>query len=144
MDVGRWPRGDDDVAEEVAAALSASSFSSISRDDIARWKWGKLLMNLGNAVEAVFGTDDAARELAELARAEGVACLAAAGIAFVGPDEDAERRGGLPHRRADRGRRRGGGSTWQSLTRVDGQRRDGLPHRRDRAARSAARASRRR
>jgi 2-dehydropantoate 2-reductase len=121
MDVGRWPTGRDEVAEQIAAALSAASFSSVPREDIARWKWGKLIMNLGNAVEAVFRRDEAARELAELARAEGVACLEAAGVEFVGPDEDAARRGGLLTSRPIGEQRRGGGSTWQSLTRSKGE-----------------------
>jgi 2-dehydropantoate 2-reductase len=120
MDVGRWPSGRDDVADRVAATLSAATFSSVSRDDIARWKWGKLLMNLGNAVEAAFRPDASAGELAELARLEGVACLRAAGIDAVGPDEDAARRGALLTARPIAGRRRGGGSTWQSLTRSTG------------------------
>jgi 2-dehydropantoate 2-reductase len=120
MDVGRWPSGRDEVAETVAARLSAATFSSVPRDDIARWKWGKLLMNLGNAVEAVFGRDEAAGALADLARREGIRCLDAAGIDAVGADEDAARRGSLLTARPIGERRRGGGSTWQSLTRSAG------------------------
>jgi 2-dehydropantoate 2-reductase len=121
MDVGRWPTGRDVAADEIAEALSRANFSSMSREDITRWKWGKLLMNLGNAVEAVFRPDGAARELVERARAEGVACLAAAGIDFVGTEEDAARRSGLLTARPIGNRRRGGGSTWQSLTRSKGE-----------------------
>jgi 2-dehydropantoate 2-reductase len=117
MDVGRWPSGTDDVSAELATMLSASTFSSVSRPDIARWKWGKLLVNLGNAVEALCGHDPDAPRLVELCRDEGVACLEAAGIEFVGPDEDAARREGLLTVRPVAGARRGGGSTWQSLTR---------------------------
>lgn len=120
MDLGRWPSGCDQVAETVAALLSAATYSSLPREDIARWKWGKLLMNLGNAVEAVFHPDESARRLAELARREGAQCLAAAGIDVVGADEDAARRGSLLTARPIRERRRGGGSTWQSLTRSTG------------------------
>ena len=56
---------------EIAAALSGSTFASEPREDIARWKWGKLLMNLGNAVEAVYRRDARAGELASAARREG-------------------------------------------------------------------------
>jgi len=120
MDLGRWPSGSDEVAVSVAATLSAATFSSVPRDDIARWKWGKLLMNLGNAVEAVFGHDESARTLAELARREGVRCLDVAGIEAVGPEEDAARRGSLLTSKPIGEGRRGGGSTWQSLTRSTG------------------------
>lgn len=121
LDIGCWPTGVDGVANEVAAALADSTFSSIARSDIARWKYGKLLMNLGNAVEALCGRDDpGAGELVQRAHAEGVECLRAAGIDFVDADEDAARRAGLltPHPIA--GVRRGGGSTWQSLSRRTG------------------------
>jgi 2-dehydropantoate 2-reductase len=121
MDVGRWPTGRDAAADGIAEALSIATFSSVPREDIARWKWGKLLMNLGNAVEAVFRPDEAAGELVKRARAEGVACLTAAGIEFVGAEEDAARRDGLLTARPIRDRRRGGGSTWQSLTRSKGE-----------------------
>lgn len=117
LDVGRWPAGTDSLSEELAARLSQSTFSSVSRPDIARWKWGKLLMNLGNAVEAVCGRDAGAVELAADVRAEGHACLAAAGIAAASEEEDAARRAGLLTARPIAGERRGGGSTWQSLAR---------------------------
>jgi 2-dehydropantoate 2-reductase len=117
MDLGRWPSGTDDVADALARLLSASTFSSESRDDIQRWKWGKLLMNLGNAVEAICGHDEEGLELVARSREEGVACLAAAGIAFVDGEEEAARRSGLLTPRPIAGARRGGGSTWQSLTR---------------------------
>jgi 2-dehydropantoate 2-reductase len=120
MDLGRWPAGRDAVADGIAGTLSGATYSSVSRDDIARWKWGKLLMNLGNAVEASFQPDEAARQLAELARREGQQCLEAAGIDAVGAEEDAARRGALLTARPIGERPRGGGSTWQSLARSAG------------------------
>jgi 2-dehydropantoate 2-reductase len=120
MDLGRWPQGSDGVAEAIATTLSGATFSSVPRDDIARWKWGKLLMNLGNAVEAAFQPDGSARRLADLARREGVRCLESAGIDAVSPDEDAARRGSLLTAKPIGGQRRGGGSTWQSLARSTG------------------------
>jgi 2-dehydropantoate 2-reductase len=120
MDLGRWPSGSDDTAVAIAAALSASTFASEPREDIARWKWGKLLMNLGNAVEAVYHRDARAGELAAAARREGVECLRAAGVGFVDIDEDAARRGELLTPKPIGDRPRSGGSTWQSLTRSTG------------------------
>ncbi len=117
LDVGRWPGGIDGLAEALAATLSDSTFSSFPRPDIARWKWGKLLLNLGNAVEATCGHAEDTAVLLERVRDEGIACLAAAGIDAVGQDEDAARRAGLLTARPIGGERRGGGSTWQSLSR---------------------------
>jgi 2-dehydropantoate 2-reductase len=120
LDLGRWPAGVDETAHEIARSLSNSSFDSVARDDVARWKWGKLLMNLGNAVEAVCGPQSRGGSLAQRAREEGVAVLKAAGIAFVDRDEDAARRGTLLSVRLFAGSDRGGGSSWQSLQRGTG------------------------
>jgi 2-dehydropantoate 2-reductase len=120
LDVGRWPRGVDDRAHDIATALAASTFDSVAREDVARWKWGKLLMNLGNAVEAVCGHETRGGTLAQRARDEGVAVLNAASIAFVDQDEDSQRRGALLSVRPVAGAQRGGGSSWQSLSRGTG------------------------
>ena len=113
LDIGRYPSGVDDVALEVAAALGASTFESVPRADIMRWKYRKLIMNLANAVEALFVPGDDALELARLARREGSAVLRAAGIDVASIEEDRDRRGDRLTPRLSRG----GGSTWQSLRR---------------------------
>jgi len=120
LDIGRYPDGVDDVAEEVAAALRASTYESIVRDDIMRWKHRKLLMNLGNAVQAVCG-QGGTRELVERIRDEGVAALDAAGIPVASEEEDRERRADLMTIKPIEGATRGGGSSWQSLARGTGQ-----------------------
>src|SRR5436190_4508202 len=53
LDLGRYPRGADDTARRLSAALNASSFDSRAMTDVMRWKHRKLIMNLGNAVEAL-------------------------------------------------------------------------------------------
>jgi 2-dehydropantoate 2-reductase len=120
LDVGRYPDGVDAVTEEIAAALGAASFSSRAVLDVMRWKYAKLLTNLGNAVEAVCGPRAAVGELAAMVRGEGEAALGAAGIAYASVEEDATRRGELLSIRPVEGRMRGGGSSWQSLTRGAG------------------------
>jgi 2-dehydropantoate 2-reductase len=90
----------------------------VERDDIMAWKRRKLLLNLGNGVDASFAQGDAADELAERAQAEGERVLAAAGLPFVSAEEDRERRGSILRRRPDL--ERSGGSTWQSLARGTG------------------------
>src|SRR5205823_5182629 len=117
LDVGRYPYGVDDLAIAIADDLSASTFESVPRDRIMRWKYTKLLMNLGNALEAACGTAARGSGLYRAARAEGVAVLEAAGIDFASEDEDRERRGDRLHQQPVAGQRRSGGSSWQSLAR---------------------------
>jgi 2-dehydropantoate 2-reductase len=115
LDIGRYPSGVDNVAEEIAVALRAAGCHSQPRADIMRWKYRKLLMNLGNAVQAVCAPEGV-REIARLVRDEGAEVLAAAGIDPVTEAEDDERRGDLLRVQGSRG----GGSSWQSLKRGTG------------------------
>ena len=125
LDIGRFPRGEDEVTGAVATALRGSTFGSVSRSDIMRWKYRKLLMNLSNAVEALCGPGTSASALARAATSEGEACLRAAQIEFASVEEDAERRRELSPTKEAVGsigqvNRAGGGSTWQSLARGAG------------------------
>ncbi len=117
LDVGRWPSGRDDVSDAVAATFRASGFESLARDDIARWKYAKLLLNLGNPVDALCPLDDDGLELVDRARAEGEAVLAAAGIDHVSEADDKARRGDVLRVMPIDGVTRPGASTWQSLAR---------------------------
>jgi 2-dehydropantoate 2-reductase len=127
LPVGRYPSGTDETARQVSADLTASSFLSPVSENVMRWKYGKLLTNLGNAVEAVCGSAqaqgtsaDTISELRTRARDEGRAVLAAAGIDPASPAEQAELRGDQVTIAPANGARRGGGSSWQSLTRGTG------------------------
>jgi 2-dehydropantoate 2-reductase len=120
LDIGRYPSGVDDTADTIAAALRAATFSSEAKPDIARWKYAKLLANLGNAIEAVCGPPARQGPLGDLAKKEGVAVFRAGGIDFASDEEDVARRGDLLVQGTIRGQPRGGGSTWQSLTRAAG------------------------
>jgi 2-dehydropantoate 2-reductase len=117
LDIGRYPSGIDETSKAIAAALATSTFHSEVRPDIMRWKYGKLLMNLGNAIEALCGSPARSGHLPALARQEGVACLSAAGIDFVSESEDKSRRGDLLRIGTIAGQSRQGGSSWQSLYR---------------------------
>ena len=120
FDVGRYPSGTDETCATVSGALASSTFSSEVRGDVMRWKWAKLLSNLGNAIEAICGDITAESRLVPLVRAEGEAVLAAAGVDFATLDEERVRRGDLMRLRPVEGERRGGGSSWQSLVRGTG------------------------
>ncbi len=120
LDVGRYPEGEDDLCHAISSAFRRSGFSSEVNPAVMRFKWSKLLMNLGNALEAACGPVGRADPLYAAARAEADAVLAAAGIDVASPEEDAARRGDLITIRPVAGERRGGGSSWQSLARGTG------------------------
>jgi 2-dehydropantoate 2-reductase len=121
IDLGRYPSGVDALSEEVAVALSASDFSSKARPDIMRFKHAKLLGNLLNAVDALCEPGPSAREVIELAQAEGEAALGAAGIDFVADDvNDVAKRWRQLDLKPIAGRERAGSSTRQSLVRGAG------------------------
>ena len=118
LHLGCYPSGSNAIAENVASALRASTFYADPKPEIMRWKYRKLLSNLGNAVDALCGAAARGSGIAQRARREGVACLEAAGISFVGDDEeDAARLEREVHPRTMRGVERRGGSSWQSLER---------------------------
>jgi len=117
LDVGRYPSGTDAVADELAAAFTRAGFSAVSQPDIMAWKYRKLLMNLGNLVEALCTREEATGDVVRALHAEGAAVLDAAGIAYVTTDQDRERRDGVLNPRPVAGRHRDGGSTWQSVAR---------------------------
>ena len=117
LDIGRYPSDVDETAEMVAAAFKSSTFLAEAKGDIMRWKYRKLLMNLGNAVDALCGPAARGSSIVSEARREGAECLTAAGIASVSDEEDARRREKALALGTIDGKSRGGGSTWQSLER---------------------------
>jgi 2-dehydropantoate 2-reductase len=123
LDIGRYPRGVDERCVGICEALERSQFSATPREDIMRMKYAKLLLNVGNAVTAIVGSERAegTEELRQRVRTESAEVLAAAGIAFE--DDEVMDVAGRARRwqvgEVD-GHPRGGGSTWQSLTRHTG------------------------
>ncbi|MEE6259628.1 ketopantoate reductase family protein [Plantactinospora sonchi] len=121
LHLGGYPDGSDGTARRIAEDLVAAGFLAPVRDDVMRWKYGKLLRNLGNAVEALFGRDSGAvEELYEAVRAEGEAVLGKAGIAHTSVAEEAAERGDRIQSVPVGGAGRQGSSTWQSLARDTG------------------------
>jgi 2-dehydropantoate 2-reductase len=119
LHLGRYPAGDPDgVLAQAAADIAASQLAARVRTDVMRWKYGKLLGNLGNGVGALLGARDA--ELVARLREEGAAVLAASGTAHTSRDEEIAERGDLVNVRPVAGRPRSGSSTWQSLARGTG------------------------
>lgn len=122
LHLGRFPSGADDTTRRIAVDLAGSGFAAPVSPDVMAWKYAKLLSNLGNALEAVSGPigEGPLFEVYRRARAEGAAVLDAAGIAHVSQEEQARVRGDRVELLAVNGAERGGGSSWQSLTRGTG------------------------
>jgi 2-dehydropantoate 2-reductase len=120
LDLGAFPSGLGRHGQAIADAIATSTFQSVARPDIMRWKYRKLLMNLANAVEALAGPEGRFGPLAKEAQREGKEALAAAGIDVVTAEEDRERRGDLLQMAATPSGEWRGGSSWQSLARGTG------------------------
>ena len=120
LDIGRFPSGNDAVGAEIVDSLRAASFDSRSLHDIRRWKYRRLLSNLGNAIEAVCGPGERRGLLEDMLLAEGEAALSAAMIDVASAEEDRVRRSEVVRLGTIAGRSRPGGSAWQSLTRGTG------------------------
>ena len=120
LHIGRYPSGTDTTAARIGADLVRSRMLAPVVADVMRWKYGKLLANLANAIEAVCGPGDDAAGLRRRATAEGIAVLDAAGIGYASQEESAEVRGDRVRIQPVDGPPRGGGSSWQSLTRGTG------------------------
>jgi 2-dehydropantoate 2-reductase len=116
IDLGRYPDGTGDHGHAIAGELGAAGFDCEVRSYVMKWKRGKLLSNLANGAEALCGPAARQTELAARARAEARACYEAAGLSCTTEAEDAARRTGMQSKPIA-GVTRGGGSTWQSLSR---------------------------
>ena len=83
------------------------------------WKYRKLMLNLGNGVDAVCAAGDGGRRAGPAGQRRGRARAApTAGIPVVTDAEDDERRGDIL--RSTTGPWQRGGSTWQSVQRGGG------------------------
>ncbi len=122
LHLGGYPSGTDAIADQIGADLAGSGFLAPVVPDVMRWKYGKLLSNLSNAIEAVCGHDAwlHATGLRRRVTAEGRAVLDAAGIAYASNKESAAIHAGHVRILPVNGAERSGGSSWQSLTRGTG------------------------
>ncbi len=119
LDLGRFPKGTDERARQIAADLNAAGFGSRPLEEPMRWKYSKLLDNLGNSVQALCGPDADDSDLRPRARDEALRCYEAAGIDYASAEERLERTGALSMEEVH-GERHRGGSSWQSLVRGTG------------------------
>lgn len=92
FDIGSVPAGTDNVPADLIEALTKGSFHCDVRGDAMAGKYGKLLMNLGNIVEAALGKEARQGSWNDLALQEGKDVLNAAGITFYNVNKDNPKR----------------------------------------------------
>lgn len=120
LDAGRFFTGTDATITQICADLTNAGFSAVADPAPMRWKYAKLLQNLGNALQAICNIGRETNDVVRLARDEALACYKAAGIQCASRDDTQERYGTGMIRADIAGAKRGGGSSWQSLQRGTG------------------------
>ena len=124
--IGRWPASlrthdDGEFLQALATAWTAAGIHVRVADDVAPWKYNKLLSNLANAAGALSAPGVDLSAVVAALRAEGEQVLHAAGIEFVSFEISVAARADGPTPRSVPGYDTGpSNSTWQSLTRNTG------------------------
>jgi 2-dehydropantoate 2-reductase len=119
FDLGRYPCGRDDSDLQFAQALDTANIAAFVSSNVMQSKYGKLLMNLNNIVEAALGVDADTKRFQLVLRAEAETVYRAAGITWVDPGSSHAPRAHLMQHGAVEGVSRAG-STTQSLARALG------------------------
>lgn len=119
--IGRYPSGEDEVTTDVTALLRRAGFMTMATKDIMPYKWGKLMLNLGNAIGAITNArprdtagiyQAAAREASDLLDRAGIRRVSNEQLTDEWPEISARPRGVI--------RNEAQSSTWQSLARRQG------------------------
>jgi 2-dehydropantoate 2-reductase len=120
FDIGRFPGGSNGCDDSLAGALDAANIAAFVTPDVMQSKYGNLLMNLRNILEAAFGQDADYQRLDALLRAEAEVAYGAAGILWRDVGTSDPRREQLMRYEPIAGIERSGGSTTHSLARGAG------------------------
>ncbi|MBV1904812.1 MAG: hypothetical protein KUG75_01950 [Pseudomonadales bacterium] len=119
LDAGRFPSGIDPVIETVTQDLRNAGFLADADPRAMRFKYAKLLRNLGNSLQAVGSVGGEGKAIMKSLRDEALACYQAANIECASNDETRDRNSQVMMGNVE-GVPRGGGSSWQSLERGTG------------------------
>jgi 2-dehydropantoate 2-reductase len=119
--IGRYPQGMDDLAEEVARRLRHGEFSVKLTEDVMPYKWGKLMANLGNAVDAITDAKGkGAEKVVKAARQELIDLLKEASIHWISQEDLVKEWSEMRMPLKGSFETRELSSTWQSLARQQG------------------------
>lgn len=120
FDLGRYPRGADAADQALAMVLDGAGMAGFVRADVMASKYGKLLVNLGNILEASLGRGADFGDLPARLKAEAEAVLRAAGIRVERREDADPAKRALMNGTEVAGEARPGGSSAQSLLRGAG------------------------
>jgi 2-dehydropantoate 2-reductase len=118
--IGRYPAGIDPLLEAVTGDLRAAGYLIKIVEDAMPYKWGKLMTNLSNAIEAITGGEwDTARSVYRAVFEEARSIVEKAGIKWISQGQVAI---DWPETNIVRGQlnTEAQSSTWQSLARRQG------------------------
>jgi len=119
--MGVYPVGTDDLVDAMATNLRDAGFYVLVTSDVMPYKWGKLMLNLGNAIGAITnmrgGDNDrilraAQQEAREILSKAGIRWISAEELALQWPEITVQPRSSLDTEAQS--------STWQSLARQQG------------------------
>jgi 2-dehydropantoate 2-reductase len=119
-DLGRYPQGLDDNVAQIAAALDSANFLGVPMEHVMRSKYGKLIENLGNVVEAALGHGNKSAAVMAAVQDEAKAVYRASGVEWIDIGGHPPRRAGVMEMGPVDGAHRTGGSSTQSLKRGTG------------------------
>jgi 2-dehydropantoate 2-reductase len=120
FDIGRYPGGSNAHDMALAQALETANIAAFVSQDVMQSKYGKLLLNLSNILQAALGLDADYKHLEALLRTEAETVYKAAGIPWLDVGAADARRAQLMQQRPIAGIDRLGSSTTQSLARGSG------------------------
>ncbi|QBY02403.1 ketopantoate reductase family protein [Rhodophyticola sp. CCM32] len=120
FDIGRYPQGSDAADATLAALFDSAEMAGFVHSDVMASKRGKLLMNIGNVLEAGLGQGVDKGAFMARAKAEAIAAFKAAGLGWDDVGMQNPRRAALMQTGKISGTDRLGGSTTQSLLRGTG------------------------
>jgi 2-dehydropantoate 2-reductase len=119
--MGRYPEGTDEVVQTVAEELRDAGYFVRITSDIMPYKWGKLMANLGNSVDAITDSDwESTRSIRLGVFEEARAIVEKADVKWISQEQVSKEWPEISKPllgQIDPGAR---SSTWQSLTRRQG------------------------
>jgi 2-dehydropantoate 2-reductase len=119
--VGCYPEGTDELVESVAANLRNAGYEVVVTPEVMPYKWGKLIINLTNAIGAITNTaGDETKIIASAVQKEAEEILAQAEIRCIATKEPSIRRQVSIIEPSKDPFGMSLGSTWQSLIRRQG------------------------